>query len=364
MASRPAAQARAEETWQKLVRHRPGVEDLLDGKLIPVALIDPNPDQPRRGRLEGIEELAASIAEYGLLQPIVVAPPHSGQYTCIAGHRRLAAYRHLFETHPEPGRWAAIPAIERDTAGEDRVVLALLENLSRQDLSDADVITGLRVLHDLRGWSQREIARRLGVSSGWIAQYFRVAGDADVSGHVQAGRLSVATAYEIVRADGAPARGAALDAALQGATRRVIRHLAKEGPEASRPDLSGDATDAGGSAHTANRAVFPGDQTPGASQRSGDTTGLSDPGGAAGPGGRPVVATAAVDAGVRDLAELADALGVTGRLRDLQITKLVRAALEAGTDEFDAAAFLRLVRADIRHVEAMVRATSAQREGA
>lgn len=362
MASRPAARARADETWQKLVRHRPGVEDLLDGKLVPVALIDPNPDQPRRGRLEGIEELAASIAEYGLLQPIVVAPPHSGRYTCIAGHRRLAAYRRLFETHLELGRWAAIPAIERDTAGEDRIVLALLENLSRQDLSDADVITGLRVLHDLRGWSQREIARRLGVSSGWIAQYFRVAGDADVSGHVQAGRLSVATAYEIVRAAGSPERGAALDAALQGATRRVIRHLAKEGPGASRPDLSGDATDAGGSAHTADRSVFPGDQASGASHRG--SPGLAKPGGAAGPEGRPVVVTAAVDAGVRDLAELANALGVTGRLRDLQITKLVRAALDAGTDEFDAAAFLRLVRADIRHVEAMVRATSAQREGA
>ncbi|HEX2185638.1 MAG TPA: ParB/RepB/Spo0J family partition protein, partial [Chloroflexota bacterium] len=186
--ARATRAARAAETWQQLIPNEPGVEDLLEGKRVPLAAIDSNPDQPRKDVLRGIEELASSIEAYGLLQPIVVNPPIGGRYTCIAGHRRLAAYRYLFEHHAEPERWATIPAIERDTATEDRMVLALLENLSRQDLTDAEIITGLRVLHDLRGWHQAEIARRLGVSRAWITQYFRVAADSTVSEHVQTRR--------------------------------------------------------------------------------------------------------------------------------------------------------------------------------
>jgi hypothetical protein len=76
----------------------------------------------------------------------------------------------------------------------------------------------------------------------------------------------------------------------------------------------------------------------------------------------PPVATAAVDAGVRDLADLAAERGGTAGLRDLQITKLIRAALGADTDKLDAAAFLRLVRADIRRVEALIRAAAREPE--
>ena len=161
---RAAARTRADETWQRLVDNRPGVEDLLEGKRLPVAAIDANPQQPRKGPLEGIEELAASIREYGLLQPIVVSPRPDGRYICIAGHRRLAAYRHLAATEQdEPTRWAVIPAVERDDHSDEWLVLGLLENLSRSDLTDAEIISGLSVLHDLRGWHQGEIARRLGV---------------------------------------------------------------------------------------------------------------------------------------------------------------------------------------------------------
>jgi ParB/RepB/Spo0J family partition protein len=343
--ARATRAARAAETWQQLIPNEPGVEDLLEGKRVPLAAIDSNPDQPRKDVLRGIEELASSIEAYGLLQPIVVNPPIGGRYTCIAGHRRLAAYRYLFEHHAEPARWATIPAIERDTATEDRMVLALLENLSRQDLTDAEIITGLRVLHDLRGWHQAEIARRLGVSRAWITQYFRVAADSTVSEHVQTRRLSAAKAYEIVRADTPQARTAALDAALQGAARAVIRQLARPRP--------------GGAQGTGAAAGWDGAEDGGSVGEHGAPGGgeAGDEGAAS--GAQRTVATAAADAGVRDLVDLGAAMGVTGRLRDLQVTKLIRSALEAGTDEFDAAAFLRLVRADVRYVEAMIRAAAA-----
>jgi hypothetical protein len=74
--------------------------------------------------------------------------------------------------------------------------------------------------------------------------------------------------------------------------------------------------------------------------------------------GHPGVATATVDAGVRDLADLAAAFRVTGKWRDLQLVRLIQDALANETREFDAAAFLRLARRDIRHVEALVRAAS------
>ena len=142
--------------------------DLPGLRALPVASVDPNPDQPRKAPLRGIEDLAASIQAYGLLQPIVVRRKGDDRYTCIAGHRRLAAYAWLLDHDQERARWIEIPAIERDAHTDDLLVLALLENLSREELSEAEIITGLRLLHDLRGWSQREIARRLGVSSGWI----------------------------------------------------------------------------------------------------------------------------------------------------------------------------------------------------
>ena len=92
-----------------------------------------------------------------------------------------------------------------------------MENLSREDLTDAEIVAGLTVLRDLRGWSQDEIAHRVGVTKGWISKYFRVAGDADVSPHVQQGALTTGNAYEIVVAQDAAAKARALEAALGGA---------------------------------------------------------------------------------------------------------------------------------------------------
>lgn len=361
MASSAAGRGRKEPIWATVISQRPGVpgvEDLLEARRIPLAVVDPNPDQPRRGELPDIPELAAHIAEYGLLQPVVVTPPHSGRYTLIAGARRLAAFRHLWQTHPEPGRWATIPALERETDTADRLVLALAENLARHNLSDADTITSLRVLRDLRGWSGAEIARRLGTSREWIYRHFSVAGDPQLAEQVQTHRLSVAKAYEVVLAKTPQARGAALGVALEGAPLRVIRGVAKErsapagfreaqGPEEPKegraadhqgPTSSTESAGAGGRGHDAPDVE--------AEMRSDYA--------------RSPVATAAPDAAAYDLAELAAELGVTTTLGDLQIVKLVRSALEAGTVAVDAAAVLRLLRADLRQVEAVVRAAAVR----
>jgi ParB/RepB/Spo0J family partition protein len=352
-----------------------GSDALPGAKRIPLEAVDPSPEQPRRGPLDGIEDLAASIAEYGLLQPIVVAPAAAGRHTCIAGHRRLAAYRWLAEHHPERDRWTEIPALERDAAGDDRLALALLENMSRADLTEPEVITGLRLLRDLRGWSQSQIATRLGVSRQRISQYFRVAGDAEVAEFVQTGQVSVAKAYDVLLADTPAAKRAALAVARQGAPQRVIRRVAKGDPAGRTPAAPNwtacePAGAAGASVGVAETPPGPGGF---GEPASGDDAGREarDPGAtangeawrgdgaswgnatAAGP-----VATAAPEAGTRDLADLAGALGVVVRPEALQLTRLLLQA--ASTDgAIDARAFLRLARADIRQVEAAIRAVAS-----
>src|SRR5438874_761223 len=111
----------------------PIVRPFMQARHLRVDLIDPNPDQPRR-TLEGIEELAAHVKLYGLLQPVVVTRAENGRYTLIAGHRRLAAVRWLAE-HDDPERWRHIPTVTREIDTAERLTLALAENLSRHALS-------------------------------------------------------------------------------------------------------------------------------------------------------------------------------------------------------------------------------------
>jgi ParB family chromosome partitioning protein len=191
-----------------------------------IDLIDPNPDQPRHV-LAGIEELAAHIRDHGLLQPIVVTRAGNGRFTLIAGQRRLAAVRWLAEHDDDPARWRHIPTIIRTVETAERLTLALAENLARHALSDAEVLTAIRVLVDLHGWSQHQIARRLGVSHQWVNQVSRVLAASDLAEHVQTGRLSVAKAYQVQRAHSPEARRAALDAALGSASFRAIRNVAE-----------------------------------------------------------------------------------------------------------------------------------------
>ena len=359
----PGVRQGRERVWQQLISSPPGVEDLLDAKRISLSLIDPNPDQPR-GELREIPELAGSIVEHGLIQPIVVAQLPSGRYQIVAGHRRFAAYKLLFDTSDEPSRWMTIPAIEREATTAQRRMMALVENVSRHNLTDAEIVTELRVLHDLEGLHQAEIARRLGVSRAWIMQYFRVAGDPAVSEHVQTEQLSVAKAYDIVLAKTDEARQAALSAALQGAPRRLVRQIAKEGPQAARdPQQAADRAAASAGAAGGEQpdgADGPAGPGPADGERADAAAGPAGAG-PAGWAGAPYVATAATEAGVRDVADLAGELGLTIELRDLQLTRLFRAAIEAQTGTLDLRDFIRAARVDLRRADALARAAPRAR---
>jgi len=133
---------------------------------IPVDAIVFNPYQPRRAfGEEELRELATSIREYGVIQPIVVRPYGKG-FELIAGERRLRAAKLAgLET---------IPAIIREASNRDTALLALVENLQREDLSFLDEAEGYQRLLEEFGLTQEELARRVGKSQSTIANKLRL----------------------------------------------------------------------------------------------------------------------------------------------------------------------------------------------
>ena len=130
-------------------------------------LIRPNPAQPRREFDEAaLAALSRSIAARGVLQPIVVRPLPGGTYELVAGERRLrAAGQAGLET---------IPAVVRETAEGDRLELALIENMAREDLNPVEEARALATLVDDLGLSKEEIGRRVGRSRPVISNMIRL----------------------------------------------------------------------------------------------------------------------------------------------------------------------------------------------
>jgi ParB family chromosome partitioning protein len=159
--------------------------------------IHANPLQPRRRfTSESLEELVASIRQHGVLQPVVVSRDPTGGYVLIAGERRWRAAK--------LAKLERIPAVVRDNVDDaDRVALALIENLQREDLTP---IEEARAFHHLRselGLSQEEIASRVGKDRSTVANSLRLLHlPLDVQGSVDAGELSAGHARALAAVDG------------------------------------------------------------------------------------------------------------------------------------------------------------------
>lgn len=148
-----------------------GIEEKAAEALpVPVASVAPNPFQPRREFAEEeLEELAASIRENGLLQPIVVRPAPSGgtaAWELVAGERRWRAVMRL--------GWAQVPALVRTVDDRAMLVLALVENLQRAELSPLEEAAGYRQLAEEFGLSQQEIAQVVGRDRSTVANALRL----------------------------------------------------------------------------------------------------------------------------------------------------------------------------------------------
>jgi ParB family chromosome partitioning protein len=130
--------------------------------------IDVSGEQPRRRFVdETIEELAQSIASHGVLQPILVEPVGS-RYRIIAGERRFRAARRA--------GLQRIPAMIRTSTDDERLTLALIENIQREDLTPMEEARAYRRLLDVSGISQEELAARVGKHRSTIANGLRLLG--------------------------------------------------------------------------------------------------------------------------------------------------------------------------------------------
>jgi ParB family transcriptional regulator, chromosome partitioning protein len=134
---------------------------------IPLDLIAPNPRQPRTTFDEQeLRELADSLREHGVLQPVLVRPLPGGRYELLAGERRWRAAR--------IADLDRIPAVVRTTAETDRLELALIENMARQDLNPIEAARACAALVDEFGLTKEEVGRRVGKSRVAISNLVRL----------------------------------------------------------------------------------------------------------------------------------------------------------------------------------------------
>ena len=159
---------------------------------LPVGELDPNPDQPRRTfSEESISQLADSIREQGILQPLLVAPSGGGRYMIIAGERRFRAGR--------AAGLATLPCIVKDIDVIRQREIALIENLQREDLNPIEAARGVKALMDQCGYTQEKIGERLGKSRPAIANMIRLLQLPDeVSEMVKDGLLSAGHARVLI----------------------------------------------------------------------------------------------------------------------------------------------------------------------
>ncbi|MBD3311641.1 MAG: ParB/RepB/Spo0J family partition protein [Candidatus Magasanikbacteria bacterium] len=134
---------------------------------IPISEIVPNPEQPRKDfSHKDLEDLVVSIKEHGVLQPITVSEKTDGGYELIAGERRLRA--------SEIAGLTKIPAIVRGATKQEKLELALIENIQRQNLNPIEEAFAFQRLMDEFNLKQKEVAERVGKNRSTIANIIRL----------------------------------------------------------------------------------------------------------------------------------------------------------------------------------------------
>ena len=230
-----------------------GVDEFLDGPgfraqglhNLPIAYLKPNPFQPRhRFDTNSLEELAASIQENGILQPLVVRKAAGKDYEIVAGERRWRAAQRL--------GMSEIPAIVREFDDEQMIELALIENLQRDDLNPLDEARAYRQLIEEFGLTQENVAQKVGKSRvavtnslrllrlpgkilGWIEEGLISAGHARALLTLDNESLQVALSREIMN------KGLSVREA-ENRVRRLLKS-ADPRPKAKKPEISIDTQD-------------------------------------------------------------------------------------------------------------------------
>ena len=211
----------------------PGGENILMENgvmLVSVDLVFPNPRQPRSMmHPEELQDLTASIREHGVLQPLIVTPGDmQGRYTLIAGERRLQAAR--------LAGLASVPVLVRQATDQQRLELAIIENVQRSDLSALEQAEAYRQLAEDFDLSHEDIAARVGKSRVAVTNTLRLLKLPDaVKNALIEGRISEGHARALLALPSPQAQAAALHTVITQEmnvrqTEELVRKLSGEKP--------------------------------------------------------------------------------------------------------------------------------------
>ena len=189
---------------------------------LPLDEIVPNREQPRKQfDDDALADLSASIAQHGVLQPLLVRPMPDGTYQLVAGERRWRASRMAGLTE--------VPVVIRDMNEQEAAELALIENLQREDLNPMEEAIGYRTLMDNYGMTQEQAALVVNKSRPAVANALRLLQlPESVAQMVASGKLSAGHARTVLAFEGEEAQIAAATAAVQkGLSVRELEKMAK-----------------------------------------------------------------------------------------------------------------------------------------
>ncbi len=194
--------------------------------------IEPNRDQPRKDFDEtALSELADSIAQHGLIQPIVVKPNLDGRYSIIAGERRWRASRMAGLTE--------VPVVIKEADEQTLMEIALIENLQREDLNAVEEALGYRSLIDTYGLTQEEVAKKMGKSRSAVTNALRLLAlnDNELEA-LRRGSISAGHARALLSCEDEATRAKMLIAAADGAS---VRELEKTAADAKKAKSAANA---------------------------------------------------------------------------------------------------------------------------
>ncbi len=188
---------------------------------IKIGEIEPNRDQPRKEfDNAALSELADSISQHGILQPLLLRPIVSGGYRIVAGERRWRAAR--------MAGLSEVPAVVREMTDAEEMLFALIENLQREDLSPLEEARGYRTLMETQGFTQEEVSKTVGKSRPAVTNAMRLLNlPEDVQDMLEKGEITAGHARALLSFRNEEDMRLGAQKARQGASVRELESMAK-----------------------------------------------------------------------------------------------------------------------------------------
>ena len=196
--------------------------DSTEGSVsVKISEIEPNRDQPRKEfDSEALSELADSISQHGVLQPLLLRPLLTGGYRIVAGERRWRAARMAGLTE--------VPAVVREMTDAEEMLFALIENLQREDLTPLEEARGYRTLIETQDFTQEEVSQAVGKSRPAVTNALRLLNlPEDIQQMLEKGEITAGHARTLLSFKREEDMRLAAQKAKEGASVRELENLAK-----------------------------------------------------------------------------------------------------------------------------------------